>query len=157
MTRLLNTLVVMSLLATAGLGYTVYHQGRKLNRAETTMNENLRVAEAALDLKVATAEDRITQIAASAVAEIPDVDQVKDDLLSLEKRLFGFSLQGFEQDLLGDMQKDIASIDRSVGNLSFSLDSFKSCFNRALSASFASYDRAASSYYGSTYFVSKCY
>lgn len=157
MTRLLPALVVLLLLATAGLGYTVYEQGRKLNRAETIMDENLRVAEAALDLKVATAEDRITQIAASVMAGIPDVNQVKDDLRSLEKRLFGFSPQGFEQDLLGDMQKNIASIDRGVRNLSFSLDSFKSCFNRALSASFASYDRAGSSYYGSTYFVSKCY
>lgn len=157
MTRFLNTIVVVSLLATAGLGFKVYEQGRKLNRAETIMNENLRVAEAALDLKVAKAEDRITQIAASAVAEIPDVDQVKDDLQALETTLFGFSSQGFERDLLGDIQQDITSIDRSVENLSFSLDSFKSCFNRALSASFASYDRAASSYYSSTYFVSKCY
>lgn len=147
MNRLMVTLVVISILASGGLGWAVYDQGQRLRQAEAT-----------LDAKVEDAEDRLADALAAAIEEVPDVDAVKRDLDALESTLFGFSGSGFQKNVIGGLKTDVSAVDRSVTSLMFDLSTFKSCMNRALSNSFDSYERASNSYFGGgVYYVSKCY
>lgn len=114
-------------------------------------------AEDLFDAKVRAAEEELAAVTAAAIAQVPDVDTIKRDLDDLESKLFGISGGGFRRDIIGSLEADMASAKRSVTSLSFDLSSFKSCMNRALSNAIDSYDRAVSSYFGSSYFVPKCY
>lgn len=139
-------LLTLSILANAALAYGYVELRRDIDGADDRIDES-----------AADAEESIELATASALAEIPDTDQLegdvatmKGDLSGLEKTLFGFrGTPVIETNMLGQLRQDI---DFGGGDYEY----LRTCFNRALSASFSSYDRANSNQFVRSYYVSSC-
>lgn len=139
-------LIAVSILANAALAYGYVELRNDLDGADDRIDES-----------AADAKESIELATASALAEIPDtdrldsdVDALERDLGALEKVLFGFGgAPAFQNNVIGKLRQDI---DFGGGDY----DYLRTCFNRALSDSFSSYDRASTAQYFRTYYVSSC-
>jgi hypothetical protein len=144
--RSVRWLLAVSILANAALAYGYFELRQDLDGADDRIDES-----------AADAEEGIELATAAALAEIPvsvrldsDVATLQREMSDLERALFGFGgAPAAQTNMIGKLRQDI---DFGGGDYEF----LRTCFNRALSDSFESYDRANSNQYLRTYFVSSC-
>lgn len=99
---ILSFIVVLLMAATGLLGYLLWDLRQDFDKAEV-----------AFDRKVAEAEKNLADITAAAIAEVPDVDAVQDDVDALEVAVFGpIGAPVGERDALGSVRRDVASMAR---------------------------------------------
>ena len=138
--------LTLSVLANAALAFGYVELRQDLDGAGDRIDESAADAEESIELATAT-----------ALAAIPDTDQLDRDvgtlqreMRELERALFGFGGTPVAQsDMIGKLREDL---DFGGGDYEY----LRTCFNRALSASFRSYDAASSAQYFRTYYVSSC-
>ena len=144
--RAVRLLLTVSILANAGLAYGYLELRKDLDSADDRMDES-----------AADAEEMIELATASALAKIPDTDQLDTDVATLQremsdlqKALFGFGGTPVAQsNMLGKLRQDI---DFGGGDY----DYLRACFNTALSNSFDSFERYVFNEYAFSYTVDSC-
>jgi hypothetical protein len=138
--------LALSVLANVALGFGYVELRQDLDGADERIDET-----------AADAEESIELATASALAEIPDTDQLDTDVAmlqremrDLEKALFGVGGTPIAQsDMVGKLRQDI-----DFGGVDYEL--LRSCFNSALSNSFDNFNRYVFNDYALSYTVERC-
>jgi hypothetical protein len=124
--KLAGILVVLSLAGNAGLGYMVWVLRQDLDTSKARLDAEVSAAEARLDTEISAAESRLTDITQEAMAQVPDVEAVRQDVQSvkgdvddLENALFGPMGAGFQSDAIGSVQRDVRGLKGDAESLKF--------------------------------------
>jgi hypothetical protein len=121
------------------------------------LRQDLDGADDGIEESAADAEEMIELATASALAEIPDTNQLDSDVATLqretrdlEKALFGFGgTPEAQSNMMGKLRQDL---DFGGGDYEY----LRTCFNAALSNSFDNFDRYVFNDYAFSYTVDSC-